>query len=64
MDELKWGLRALDDIPKGSFVCTYIGHIYTEKGSDEVKGHGCGLGYQVIIVFVCVCVCVCVCVSE
>ena len=31
-----WGLRTLDDIPKGSFVCTYIGHIYTEQGGEEV----------------------------
>lgn len=32
-----WGLRTLDDIPKGSFVCTYIGHIYTEQGGEEVS---------------------------
>ena len=31
-----WGLRTLDDIPKGSFVCTYIGHVYTEQGGEEV----------------------------
>ncbi len=34
--QLAWGLRTLDDIPQGSFVCTYIGHIYTEKESDKV----------------------------
>lgn len=34
--ELRWGLRTLDDIPKGAFVCTYIGHIYTEQGAEQV----------------------------
>ncbi len=31
-----WGLRTLDDISAGSFICTYIGHIYTEQGGEEV----------------------------
>ena len=34
--ELRWGLRTLDDIPKGDFVCIYIGHIYTEQVAEEV----------------------------
>lgn len=34
-----WGLRTLDDIPRGAFVCTYIGHIYTEQGGDEMAVH-------------------------
>ncbi|XP_064392242.1 histone-lysine N-methyltransferase SETDB1-like isoform X2 [Halichondria panicea] len=39
--QLAWGLRTLDDIPQGSFVCTYIGHIYTEKESDkQAQLHG------------------------
>jgi hypothetical protein len=25
-----WGLRCLDDIAKGTFICTYVGHILTE----------------------------------
>jgi len=41
-----WGLRTLDDIPKGSFVCTYIGHIYTEQGGEEVS---CSFTFQVSI---------------
>lgn len=31
-----WGLRSLDDIPKGSFVCTYIGHVYSEEVGNEL----------------------------
>lgn len=29
-----WGVRTLVDIPKGSFVCTYIGEVYTEKEAE------------------------------
>ncbi len=29
-----WGLRCLDDITKGSFICTYAGHLLTENQSD------------------------------
>ena len=36
-DDLNWGLRSLDDIPMGTFVCCYIGHVYTEKGAEEVN---------------------------
>ena len=31
-----WGLRCLDDIPKGMFVCTYSGDIHTDDSADEV----------------------------
>ena len=31
-----WGLRCLDDIPKGTFVCTYSGDIHTDDSADEV----------------------------
>ena len=31
-----WGLRSLDDIPKGTFVCTYIGHVYSEEVGNEL----------------------------
>lgn len=41
--KLQWGLRTLDDIPKGTFVCSYIGHIYTELDAEKV--------------FMCACVC-------
>ncbi|XP_029341164.1 histone-lysine N-methyltransferase eggless-like [Acyrthosiphon pisum] len=29
-----WGVRTLADIPKGSFVCTYLGVVRTEKDAD------------------------------
>ncbi len=32
--EKGWGLRCLDDIHKGTFVCTYAGHLLTEEQSD------------------------------
>ena len=32
-----WGLRCLDDIAKGTFVCIYAGHLMTEEQSD-VRG--------------------------
>ena len=39
-----WGLRCLDDIPKGAFICTYTGHLLTEKCA-EVRGHELGDEY-------------------
>ncbi len=30
-----WGLRCLDDIPKGAFICVYSGHLLTEEQSDK-----------------------------
>ena len=36
--KLQWGLRTLDDIPAGTFVCSYLGHVYTEKGAEKVLG--------------------------
>lgn len=33
-----WGLRCLDDIPKGTFVCTYTGDIHTDAGANK-KGY-------------------------
>ncbi|XP_077994206.1 histone-lysine N-methyltransferase SETDB1-like [Glandiceps talaboti] len=30
-----WGLRCLDDIPVGSFVCTYAGELLTEELANE-----------------------------
>ena len=32
-----WGLRCLDDIPKGSFVCTYVGNILNEEMANKVR---------------------------
>lgn len=33
-----WGVRSLDDIPKGSFICSYIGQLLTEaKANHEGK---------------------------
>ncbi|RWS27365.1 histone-lysine N-methyltransferase SETDB1-like protein [Leptotrombidium deliense] len=31
-----WGIRCLDDIPKGTFVCTYSGEIHSEEAMDEI----------------------------
>lgn len=30
-----WGVRTLADIPKGSFVCTYLGEVRTEKDTEN-----------------------------
>ena len=32
-----WGLRCLDDIPAGGFVCVYAGQILSEQGANEVS---------------------------
>ncbi|ODM89038.1 Histone-lysine N-methyltransferase eggless, partial [Orchesella cincta] len=32
-----WALRALHDIPEGSFVCTYTGEVLSDKEADEVN---------------------------
>ena len=31
-----WGLRCLDDIPRGTFICTYSGQILNEEMADKV----------------------------
>ena len=30
-----WGIRCLDDIPKGEFICVYAGHLLTEQAANE-----------------------------
>ncbi|XP_037949862.1 histone-lysine N-methyltransferase eggless [Teleopsis dalmanni] len=30
-----WGLRCLNDIPRGSFICIYAGHLLTESKANE-----------------------------
>ncbi|XP_041471640.1 histone-lysine N-methyltransferase eggless-like isoform X1 [Lytechinus variegatus] len=36
-----WGIRCLDDIPKGMFVCTYAGQIWNEEEANRKgKEHG------------------------
>lgn len=30
-----WGVRTLNDIPQGSFVCTYVGQLLTEKDAEK-----------------------------
>ncbi|XP_037083746.1 histone-lysine N-methyltransferase eggless-like [Pollicipes pollicipes] len=30
-----WGIRCLDDIPKGGFICVYAGQLLTESGANE-----------------------------
>ena len=39
-----WGIRALDDIPQGAFICTYAGKLYTDQEGDE-KGKAFGDTY-------------------
>lgn len=32
---LDWGLRCLNDVPKGTFICCYAGHLLTEKYASK-----------------------------
>ena len=32
-----WGIRALDDMPQGAFICTYVGKLY---GPEEGNAQG------------------------
>ena len=32
-----WGIRCLDDIPKGGFICVYAGQLLTESIANEVR---------------------------
>lgn len=32
-----WGLRCLDDIPAGGFICIYAGQLLTEQGANTVS---------------------------
>lgn len=32
-----WGLRCINDVPRGSFVCIYAGHLLTEAKANEVR---------------------------
>nr|VZI03554.1 unnamed protein product [Spirometra erinaceieuropaei] len=40
-----WGIRALNAIPKGSFICTYAGAIYDDNMAID-EGYGFGDEYQ------------------
>ncbi|XP_049538184.1 histone-lysine N-methyltransferase eggless [Anopheles darlingi] len=31
-----WGIRCLNDIAKGSFICVYSGHLITDEASNEI----------------------------
>ncbi|XP_050076749.1 histone-lysine N-methyltransferase eggless [Anopheles maculipalpis] len=31
-----WGIRCLNDVPKGSFICIYAGHLLTEDTSNRI----------------------------
>lgn len=36
-----WGIRCLNDIPQGSFICVYAGHLLTEQeANEEGKNYG------------------------
>jgi histone-lysine N-methyltransferase SETDB1 len=39
-----WAVRCMDDIPKGTFICTYAGDIFTESQSD-IRGKKLGDEY-------------------
>lgn len=32
-----WGIRCLNDVPQGSFICIYAGTIHTEAMANEVR---------------------------
>lgn len=32
-----WGVRALQDIPAGTFICTYAGEMLQDRKADEVR---------------------------
>ena len=32
-----WGLRCLNDIPKGGFICIYAGQLLTDMGANDVS---------------------------
>ena len=34
-DKRGWGIRCLDDIPKGGFICVYAGELLTEQGANN-----------------------------
>ena len=36
-----WGIRALDDLPQGAFICTYVGKLY---GPEEGNAQGTAFG--------------------
>ena len=36
-----WGIRALDDMPQGAFICTYVGKLY---GPEEGNAQGTAFG--------------------
>nr|QDF21443.1 histone-lysine N-methyltransferase eggless isoform X4 [Brachionus koreanus] len=46
-----WGLRCLDDVPKGTFICNYSGHLITEEISD-IRGRELGDEYFAELDFV------------
>lgn len=33
-----WGIRCVNDVPKGTFICIYAGHLLTEQNANEVSG--------------------------
>jgi len=32
-----WGLRCLNDIPAGGFICIYAGQLLNDEGANEVS---------------------------
>lgn len=50
-----WGLRCLDDIPKGGFICIYAGQLLTDQGANE-DGQQYGDEYLAELDYIEVCV--------
>ena len=46
-----WGVKARHEIPKGTFVCEYVGELITDSKADERKDDSYlfDLDYKVII---------------
>lgn len=46
-----WGVRCLNDIPIGSFICAYVGSLFTESDANDA-GLNCGDEYQAQLDFI------------
>lgn len=55
-----WGVRTLHDMPRGGFICVYVGHMLNEAKANEVRLRGgkrdwwweaCSLGRPYLLLF-------------
>lgn len=42
-----WGIRCINDIPQGAFICIYAGALLTDQMANEVGGGDSGLFFRV-----------------